>query len=680
MSATYLIGSALQADGRLEEALAQFRAALALAQGLGREPAELPIFEAMGTASFLKRDVQSAEKWFRKAYDLALRLDQQVMAARQLIHLGGVNEVAGNRTAALQMYTMALERCRAAGSKADEATALNNLGTVALDMGDYGAAETRLLEAISVKEDLRRTATGQTRMDFLAAQLSSYRWLVTARILKGDAAGAFDASELIKARWLADELGALAGDTATPFQGIRGVQGRIGEKALVVTFAGVDGPRPAVIAASRRQVTARELPLTASSPLFSPTGPEPSAPAGAAAEQPPSSRGFIVAKAPPEPNGLAALIRDYRALLVLASPTPAERGERDRRGRELYRLLLGPIQDSLEGVDELLIIPDGALCALPFETLVLPGGGYLVERFHVTYVPSLAVNELLATRRASDPGSRGAAAAPAAPVAPGRVLALGGAQYGGGSSGAVSAGVPSVSVPQLSSLRLAAEELVSKNRSVREIYSSLGLGSWDDLPGTRAEVAAISALLPGSTVLTGSDASEAAIKRMSRGGTLARFQVIHFAAHGFAVPEAPDLSALVLTPGDGSAPGAGRGGGEDGVPEDGYLTAPEIASLKLNAQFVNLSACETGMGRIPGGEGVVGLSEAFLMAGARSLSVSLWQVSDAGTRTFMTELYRAVAERRLSFARAMTEVKRAFIREGAFREPFYWAPFVYYGR
>ena len=167
---------------------------------------------------------------------------------------------------------------------------------------------------------------------------------------------------------------------------------------------------------------------------------------------------------------------------------------------------------------------------------------------------------------------------------------------------------------------------------------------------------------------------------MSRDGTLAQFPVIHFAAHGFAVPEAPDLSALVLTPGNGSTPKGGNTPGEANAPEDGYLTAREIARLKLNAQFVNLAACETGMGRILGGEGVVGLSEAFLTAGARSLSVSLWQVSDEGTRTFMTELYRAVTERGLSFARAMTEVKRAFIREGPFREPFYWAPFVYYGR
>lgn len=668
VSAAYLIGSALQADGKLDEALAQFRIVLEKARELGREPAELPVLEAMGTASFLKRDTTSAEKRFREAYDLAVRLDQPTLAARQLIHLGGVSEVKESYGSALQLYAMALERCRAAGSKADEATVLNNLGTLALRRGAYAEAEAHLLEAIAVKEQLRLTASGETRMEFLATQLSSYRWLVTARVLKGDAAGAFDASEMMKARWLADELGSQSGD-AIPFKGIRDAQAQIGEKALVVSFAGVDGERPAVIAVSRSGIAARELELTGSPPSSEAPNPAPSSDENV----PSASRGFRITRAPPEPTTLGGTIRRYRALLVLPTPSDAERNERERLGRGLYRQLLGPIQDSLEGRDELLLIPDGALYALPFESLVMPDGRYLVERFHVTYVPSLAVYELLAARRPSSAGSQPTGA-------PGRVLALGGAQYGTAQHGGRSPQSPGVSVQQLSSLRLAVEELVSKNRGLQEIYQSLGLGSWDELPGTRAEVAAISALLPDTAVLLGADASEAALKRMSRDGSLARFPVIHLATHGFSVPEAPDLSALVLTSGKGGTSGAGGASGDGAATEDGYLTTREIAGLKLNAQFVNLSACETGMGRILGGEGVVGLSQAFLTAGASSLSVSLWPVSDEGTRTFMTELYQAVAQRGLSFARAMTEVKRAFIREGRFREPFFWAPFVFYGR
>ena len=117
--------------------------------------------------------------------------------------------------------------------------------------------------------------------------------------------------------------------------------------------------------------------------------------------------------------------------------------------------------------------------------------------------------------------------------------------------------------------------------------------------------------------------------------------------------------------------------------EDGYLRIDEIVELKLEADFVNLSACETGLGKVYSGEGVVGLTQAFLLAGANSLSVSLWQVPDASTTDFMVALYKIVAEEGLSYADAIAEVKRRFIK-GEFgeqwRAPRYWAPFVYYGK
>lgn len=642
VSAKFLIGSALQADGRYDEAIAQLGGALALAESLGRDAAPLPIFESLGIANFRKKNLDAAETWYQKAYDLARRLGQQDMAARQLIHLGGIDEVTGNHQGALEKYTMAVDICRAVGQKADEATALNNLGTLYLDIGSYDKSEEELLQAIAIKEELRQTATGQARMDFLAAQLSSYRWLVTARIMKGDGAGAFDAAELMKARWLADELGAQTDPAAAPFRGIRAAQGQLDPKLLVVSYEGIDADRPAVISVSRDHLHAKELSIEASHAVDASSTAQPSDQA--------TTRGFILTRAQQAFSGLADRVEAYRRLLALPEPSPTDREERKRLGRELYDILVGPIQQDLEGMDEILVVPDGSLCSLPFETLLLPDGRYLVERFHVTYVPSLAVKGLLEARRAAAPRPR-------------TLLAFGGALYGGRPARAA----PRVSDQQLAALRLASEELAAGNRSAREIYSALGIDAWEDLPGTRAEVAAIGALFPNSVTLTGADASEKKIKEMSRDGTLARFSVIHFATHGVAVPEAPDLSALVLSQGE-----------SEGT-EDGYLTTREIAGLKLNADFVNLSACETGMGRILAGEGVVGLSEAFLTAGANSLSVSLWQVSDQGTRKFMTELYRAVRERGLSYARAMTEVKRSFLRAGPFTEPFYWAPFVYYG-
>lgn len=109
----------------------------------------------------------------------------------------------------------------------------------------------------------------------------------------------------------------------------------------------------------------------------------------------------------------------------------------------------------------------------------------------------------------------------------------------------------------------------------------------------------------------------------------------------------------------------------------------EIAELNINADFVNLSACETGRGKVYGGEGVVGLTQSFLIAGANGLSVSLWKVSDASTSQFMVALYKLVEQNEIANDDAMMEIKRQFLR-GDFGEsytaPYYWAPFVYYGK
>jgi CHAT domain-containing protein len=140
------------------------------------------------------------------------------------------------------------------------------------------------------------------------------------------------------------------------------------------------------------------------------------------------------------------------------------------------------------------------------------------------------------------------------------------------------------------------------------------------------------------------------------------------------VPEAPDLSALVLSQVGASDSLAAR---------DGYLTMEEIAGLQMRADVAVLSGCQTGLGKVVAGEGVVSLSHAVLRAGANATLVSQWKVLDESTRRFMAAVYRRAEKRTTSFAEAVTETKRAFI-DGAHgaknTDPLRWAPFVYYGR
>ena len=194
-----------------------------------------------------------------------------------------------------------------------------------------------------------------------------------------------------------------------------------------------------------------------------------------------------------------------------------------------------------------------------------------------------------------------------------------------------------------------------------------------DLRNTMVEIKGIASEYKDAVIDTGSGVNEAYIKQLSEKGKLKKYKVLHFSTHGIVDPDMPELSALVLS-----------------IPknktdkDDGYLTMKEIVNLKIEADFVNLSACNTGLGRLYNGEGIVGLTQAFLIAGANGVSVSLWSVEDESTMKFMIGLYELVKDKRISYSEAITEMKRAFINgkigDGSYVAPFYWAPFVYYGK
>jgi len=182
---------------------------------------------------------------------------------------------------------------------------------------------------------------------------------------------------------------------------------------------------------------------------------------------------------------------------------------------------------------------------------------------------------------------------------------------------------------------------------------------------TEDEVAGLAETVSGAEVVTGPAVSEAEIKRRSEAGELADYRMLHFATHGLVVPEVPELSALVLSQ---------KSTSDAENEEDGYLRMAEIAALDLSADVVTLSACETGLGQLVGGEGVVGLTQAFVEAGAGGVSVSLWQVADQSTSTLMQAVYQKMEAERLLFDVALTAVKRAFIA-GEYGEA-YRAPYL----
>ncbi|MGZ8992555.1 MAG: CHAT domain-containing protein [Burkholderiaceae bacterium] len=218
-----------------------------------------------------------------------------------------------------------------------------------------------------------------------------------------------------------------------------------------------------------------------------------------------------------------------------------------------------------------------------------------------------------------------------------------------------------------------------KSQDAASLRSRSFDGRWDDLPGARTEAARIATLLKGSAeVIIGARATESAIKRV------ASPRVLHVATHGFFLPKIMSLdgktslsienpllrAGLLFT-------GANRRAGGDG--EDGVLTALEASSLELNGtQLVVLSACDTGVGDVSHGDGVIGLGRAFALAGARSQLTSLWKVSDSATLALMVNYYTSILAG-TDLALGLRQAQVSLLKRSATRHPFFWGAFVFSG-
>ena len=242
--------------------------------------------------------------------------------------------------------------------------------------------------------------------------------------------------------------------------------------------------------------------------------------------------------------------------------------------RELYDVLIRPIRSALPTIPGALltIVPHGPLAALSFAALQNERGRYLLEDYALHYIPAGSVLQFTAGR--IKPGAR---------------------------RGAV---------------MLVADPSVSQSRLDEPLSA---------LPGSRAEVRAVSRLIPAGrvTLLEGARASESKIRDVAPGKT-----VLHFATHAIVKDDDPFGSYLALartTTGDVS---------------DGHLTAQEIYGLRIDADLVILSACRSGSGRVTG-DGIATLARAFISAGAPSLVTSLWDVADEPTNRLLPDFYRS---------------------------------------
>jgi CHAT domain-containing protein/tetratricopeptide (TPR) repeat protein len=315
----------------------------------------------------------------------------------------------------------------------------------------------------------------------------------------------------------------------------------------------------------------------------------------------------------------------FRNLLQRADSDPEALA---RQARELYDLLLRPADARIATAARLLISPDGPLHTLPFAALVRDGR-FLAEQKPVHTVASATVYAELKKSRYENPPS------PRVEIA-----AFGDPSYPPPSPGQSSAAHP-------------------------EVRAALGRGlELTPLPATRDEVRGIAALYPEARTFLGTEATEERAKSI---GKDARY--LHFACHGLFDERFPLSSALAL-----SIPDQSREGHDNGL-----LQAWEIfESMRLDADLVTLSACDSAMGSEMGGEGLLGLTRAFQYAGARSVLASLWSVSDLSTADLMKRFYghlRAGKAKDEALQAAQVEL----MHSSKFSHPYYWAAFQLVG-
>ena len=191
--------------------------------------------------------------------------------------------------------------------------------------------------------------------------------------------------------------------------------------------------------------------------------------------------------------------------------------------------------------------------------------------------------------------------------------------------------------------------------------------TYSELPETKREVEGILDLfrkkkLPGLDFI-----SENAKEEIVKSEMMKNYSFLHIATHGFMNEEKPKLSGIIFT-NKNNSPG-----------EDGILYSDEIYNLNLNADLVVLSACESGLGKIVKGEGIVGLTRGFIYSGARNIVVSLWQVADKSTSELMIEFYRNILAGK-SFSSSLREAKLKLIKDGTYSYPLEWSPFVLIGK
>jgi CHAT domain-containing protein/tetratricopeptide (TPR) repeat protein len=713
------LGLAQLAAGQAREALAHYQKALAIYQAGKDRRSEVSALTRVASAWFELRDLPQAQAGYQQAYDLSREIQLPQSEARALLGLGQIQQRLGDLEGAAQKFEQARALAQATRITGIEAESLRELARLALARNQPEAATAQLEAALKLIEKSRsglvsvdlRSSYRSTVQNYYELQLEALVRQFEQQHDNRLASQALEAFERAQARGLLELLNEAQADIR---QGVAAdllkresdLQQQLARKADQQAAAN-NNAEAATIRHELTQLTDQlrqvETLIRQASPAYAALArPEPVT-LRAIQQQLldektlllayalGAERSFLFAVTPsaldifvlPKRADIETAAQEFRARLTrYGQPhvfhSPAERQAWLRQtqqayqaaGQTLSRLLLEPVRDRL-GHKRLLIVGGSVLQMVPFAALPEPSAPPrsfrasqtgvrsaasaerppLVVKHEILNLPSLST--LAALRQA------GAGRAPA-PL----TIALLADPVFDSTDERVKARLATLapSAPQVApstptrSFDGWAENTATDSRWIAR------------LPATRQEAEAVRALVPESKRLIALDF--AANRALATSAELRRYRYVHFATHGLLDSTHPELSGLALSRVD-----------EQGRPQDGYLRTLDVFKLKLNAELVVLSGCRTGLGKTVLGEGLVGLTQGFLYAGAQRVLASQWQVNDDATAELMKRFYLGMLGRQqLPPAAALRAAQLQLLRQQRFKAPYYWAAFVLQGK
>lgn len=358
------------------------------------------------------------------------------------------------------------------------------------------------------------------------------------------------------------------------------------------------------------------------------------------------------------------VMTDTRGLGVSATPFAEDAAGFVAASSALYKAAVEPAA-SIIAEKRVLVVADGALNYVPFEALVKTADAadysslpYLIKSNEVVYSPSASVIGAIRKQERSKAGRSMLVVAD--PVFNSNDTRARGTSAAAGSAETRGLGIAS-----------ALTDVTGKDADANATAKMQGL-PLARLGGTKLEADQIGKLVKASgsqaDLWLDLDASEGNLESRD----ISKYQFLHIATHGLLNAERPQFTGLVLS----------LVGNKN---DDGFLRTDEVFNLRLGSPLVILSACETGLGKEKRGEGVMGLTRAFMYAGAPTVGVSLWSVADKSTADLMTDFYKRLltpaspAGPAVAPSAAMRDAQLAMISGKKYSAPFYWAPFVLVG-